>query len=70
MASDTARHSPDGGEPLLTIAIPTFNRLESLRETLIPLLASTLPSNKCEIRVFNNASTDGTTEWLASRPAE
>ena len=52
-------------QPLLSIALPTCNRLDSLRETVGPLLESDLLDDEFELRIFNNASTDGTTEWLA-----
>jgi len=55
-------------QPLLSIALPTFNRIDSLQETVGPLLDSDLLDDGFELRIFNNASTDGTTEWLAGLP--
>ena len=48
-------------QPLLSIALPTCNRLDSLRETVGPLIESDLLDDEFELRIFNNASTDGTT---------
>lgn len=54
--------------PLLTIAIPTFNRLDCLR-LLIESVIHQIPSEGVlgetfELLICNNASTDGTTEYL------
>ncbi len=46
--------------------MPTFNRLACLQETISPLLDSGVLSAKVELRVFDNASEDGTRDWLAS----
>jgi len=57
--------------PLLTIAVPTFNRVNCLSETLSPLLESGVLSPQIQLIVFDNASNDGTSEWLEvlrSRP--
>lgn len=58
-----SRSEPES-EPLLTIAVPTFNRLACLRETLTPLLGSGLLSPRIQLRVYDNASDDGTAAWL------
>ena len=52
--------------PLLSIAVPTFNRVDCLRETVSPLLKSGLISPNIQLVVFDNASDDGTSEWLES----
>jgi glycosyltransferase involved in cell wall biosynthesis len=52
--------------PLLSIAVPTFNRVDCLRETLSPLLEGGLISPQIQLVVFDNASDDGTSEWLES----
>ena len=52
--------------PLLSIAVPTFNRVDCLRETVSPLLESGLISPNIQLVVFDNASDDGTSEWLES----
>jgi glycosyltransferase involved in cell wall biosynthesis len=54
--------------PLLTLAIPTFNRLDCLR-LLIESIIRQIPSEGVlgetfELLICNNASTDGTTEYL------
>lgn len=50
--------------PLLSIAVPTFNRVECLRETLSPLLDSGLLSQQIQLFVYDNASDDETASWL------
>lgn len=52
--------------PLLAIAVPTFNRIDCLRETLSPLLESGLLSQQIQLFVYDNASDDGTSSWLDS----
>jgi glycosyltransferase involved in cell wall biosynthesis len=62
--SMTAAAGPGAGMPLVTIAIPTYNRADSfLPVVLDAALAQTWP--RLEILVGNNASTDGTAELLA-----
>lgn len=51
-------------EPLLTIAIPTYNRLEKLKIALKKLLDYTKGHDEIEIFVSDNASTDGTAEYV------
>ncbi len=51
--------------PLLTIAIPTFNRLASLKDT-INSLAPLFNNTEIEIVIIDNCSTDGTWQWLDS----
>jgi GT2 family glycosyltransferase/2-polyprenyl-3-methyl-5-hydroxy-6-metoxy-1,4-benzoquinol methylase/predicted Zn-dependent protease len=48
--------------PLVSIVIPVFNRLELTRDCLKALQANT--SGNYEVIVVNNASTDGTSEFL------
>lgn len=55
--------------PILTIALPTFNRLQSLKKTL----QSIMPLkniNEVEILVIDNTSDDGTWEWLCQNKNE
>jgi glycosyltransferase involved in cell wall biosynthesis len=60
-----ATTQPGAREPLVTIAIPTYNRADSfLPVVLDAALAQTWP--RLEILVGNNASTDHTAELLAS----
>ncbi|MDO5546265.1 MAG: glycosyltransferase family 2 protein [Eubacteriales bacterium] len=45
--------------------VVTYNRLELLRQCVEALLAQT---SSCDILIVDNASTDGTAQWLASQP--
>lgn len=49
--------------PKVTIAIPTFNRVDFLRQALDSALAQTYPN--IEVVVSDNASTDGTEQLLS-----
>ena len=51
--------------PLLTIAIPTFNRAAELRELLQVLEPQLAPFPEVEVFVSDNASADDTAEVLA-----
>jgi glycosyltransferase involved in cell wall biosynthesis len=51
--------------PLLTIAIPTFNRLQSLKIT-IDSLSSIIEDNRLEVVVTDNCSDDATPIYLKS----
>ncbi len=46
--------------------VVTYNRLEMLRQCITALENQTVP---CDILVVDNASTDGTPEWLSSKTA-
>ena len=52
-------------EPKLTIAIPTYNRLQKLKRTLVQVLALS-KGKPVEVLVSDNGSTDGTREYLQS----
>lgn len=52
-------------ETILSIAIPSFNRIDSLQKTLASL-SSLAKQDEIEILVVDNASDDGTWEWLSS----
>lgn len=52
----------------LTIAIPTYNRVNYLQELLPELLRQCKPYPEIEIIVSNNCSTDGTADYLATVP--
>jgi glycosyltransferase involved in cell wall biosynthesis len=53
-------------EPLVTVALCTHNRLDRLRRTLAALQALTGPPQPWELLVVDNASSDGTAEYLAN----
>lgn len=48
----------------ISIVVPTFNRLATLREVLQSLLAQDIPADTHEILVCDSNSTDGTAEFL------
>ena len=48
--------------PLVSVVIPTFNRKELLEKSIESVLAQTL--NDFELFIVDDASTDGTAEWL------
>jgi hypothetical protein len=50
--------------PVLTIAVPTYNRLDFLKDTVLPIISSGVLSSRLQLHVLDNASTDGTGEWL------
>ncbi|MGH7660633.1 MAG: glycosyltransferase family 2 protein [Vulcanimicrobiaceae bacterium] len=49
----------------LSVVIPTFNRIATLREVIPSLLAQTIDRARYEIVVADSGSTDGTSEYLA-----
>ena len=51
--------------PRISIIIPTRNRKDSLKETLLSLTSLNYPRNKYEVIVTNDNSSDGTEEMLA-----
>jgi glycosyltransferase involved in cell wall biosynthesis len=51
--------------PMLSIIIPTYNRKEPLREILQLLAQQTYPSDRFEVIVVDDGSTDGTPEIIA-----
>ena len=53
---------------LLTIAIPTYNRVEYLKELLPELIRQCKPYPEIELLVSNNCSTDNTSEYLKTLP--
>ena len=53
------------GAGRLAAVVVTFNRLEKLRITVKRLLTN-LPEHLCALVVVDNASTDGTADWLAT----
>lgn len=53
--------------PLVSIILPTYNRLALLKESLSSAQAQTYPN--LEIIILDNASTDGTGDWLNQQTA-
>lgn len=51
-------------EPFVSIIVPTYNRGGVLRECIDSLFNQTYPSNKYEVIVINDGSTDGTESFL------
>ena len=49
--------------PLVSVGIPTYNRLPRLQRAVASVLAQDYPN--LELVVSDNASTDGTEAWLA-----
>lgn len=49
----------------LSVVIPTYNRLETLRLVIPALLEQTIERERYEIVVADSSSTDGTAEYLA-----
>ncbi len=56
--------------PELTVVIPTYNRIDTLRYVIGSLLANSLRADQFEIVVADSNSTDGTAEYLAGIAAE
>ena len=58
--------SPD--QPVISVVIPTFNRVEMLRRCVDSVL--TEHRVPIEVHIFDNASTDGTADWVATLMSE
>jgi glycosyltransferase involved in cell wall biosynthesis len=52
-------------EPLISVVVPTYNRLDTLRYVIPSLLAQETLAGEYEIVVADSNSTDGTREYLA-----
>ncbi|HEV2908781.1 MAG TPA: glycosyltransferase [Candidatus Eremiobacteraceae bacterium] len=50
----------------LSVVIPTYNRVDTLRVVVPSLLEQTLPAGDYELVIADSRSTDGTSEYLAS----
>jgi len=53
-------------DPELTVVIPTYNRLETLREVIPSLLAQDVGAERYEVVVADSNSDDGTADYLAA----
>lgn len=51
--------------PDISVVIPTYNRLDTLKHVLPTLLAQDLPHERFELLVCDSRSSDGTAEYLA-----
>jgi len=56
------RHNANA--PLISLIVPTYNRLPILRKCLAALEAQTLPKSEFEVLVIDDGSSDGTEEFL------
>jgi glycosyltransferase involved in cell wall biosynthesis len=54
----------------LSVVIPTYNRVDRLRRVLDALAHQTYPTERFEVVVVSDGSTDGTNQYLAERPLE
>ncbi len=52
--------------PVLSVVMPTYNRLERLKLALDALASQTIDSSQFEVVVVSDGSSDGTDEYLAS----
>ena len=56
--------------PEVSVVIPTYNRLDTLRHVIPTLLDQDLAAERFELLVCDSRSTDGTAEYLAGAAAE
>ena len=56
--------------PDISVVIPTYNRLDTLRHVVPSLLAQDPAAGEYEVLVCDSLSTDGTAEYLAQVRAE
>ncbi|MGZ3509944.1 MAG: glycosyltransferase family 2 protein [Vulcanimicrobiaceae bacterium] len=56
--------------PEISVVIPTYNRLDTLRHVIPTLLAQDMPAEQFELLVCDSQSSDGTAEYLAAVHAE
>ena len=53
--------------PLVSVIVPTYNRKGTLERALNSILSSNYPSDKLEIIVIDDASIDGTSDYIKRR---
>ncbi len=51
--------------PEISVVVPTYNRIETLRHVIPSLLAQDLPAESFEVLVCDSNSNDGTAEYMA-----
>lgn len=56
-------------KPLVSVVVPTFNRLARLQRVISALEQQDIPRNQFEVVVVSDGSSDGTHEYLAGLPA-
>ena len=54
----------------ISVVVPTYNRIETLRYVLPSLLGQDLPADRYEVLVCDSNSNDGTAEYLAAMRAQ
>ena len=54
-------------EKRLSVVIPTYNRRDRLARVLAALERQTMPADEFEVVVVDDGSTDGSSDWLATR---
>ncbi len=54
----------------ISVIVPTYNRVNLLRNQVVSLMDQTLSSNSYEVIVVNDGSVDGTREYLAEMEAK
>src|ERR1700688_1586073 len=62
------RQAQDNSEkltPRISVVVPTYNRLDTLRYVVPSLVAQDLPRGEFEVVIADSNSTDGTAEYLA-----
>src|SRR5688572_25486147 len=60
----SARRANMPPTPLVSVVVPTYQRLAQLRESVESVVRQTYPT--WELIVVDDGSTDGTTEWVQS----
>jgi len=53
----------EGFEPTVTVVVPLYNEGKSIYDTIVSLVKLDYPSNKLEITVVDDCSTDDSYEW-------
>jgi glycosyltransferase involved in cell wall biosynthesis len=60
--------SPNSTSPLISVMMPTYNRLDYLQQAVGSILRQTLQD--FELLIYNDASKDGTSAWLSKLARE